>query len=182
MMMKMREKMHTPNRKSQQGIVLIVSLLILLVLTMLGISAISNTSMEERMSNNFQQSMVAFQASESTISDVIMNGDETSPSYSNAVDANGVSDDPLLNARNAGIGATTTVTYNANPNNLMNGVAVSTTATISYQGQMVCPLGSSISDVTCDSFEISTDTTVNAATTGQSHVQGILRGVPTPTS
>ncbi len=173
--------MFRPYKNSQQGVVLIISLLILLVLTMIGISAISNTSMEERMSNNFQQSMMAFQASESAISKTIMNGDETDPAYSAAYDANGKSADPLLNALNAGIKTTTTTTtYNADPGNHLRGAALATTTTISYQSDMVCPNGTSFGTTICRSFEISTDTTIAASTAGPRHIQGILRAAPTP--
>jgi type IV pilus assembly protein PilX len=50
--------------KQQAGSVLIVSLVILLVLTLLGLSGMSNTVMQERMAGNMQESMSAFQAAE----------------------------------------------------------------------------------------------------------------------
>lgn len=48
----------------QSGSVLIVSLVILLVLTLLGLSGMSNTVLQERMAGNLQESMSAFQAAE----------------------------------------------------------------------------------------------------------------------
>lgn len=174
--MMMRETMHTSNKNTQQGIVLIVSLLILLVLTMIGISAISNTSMEERMSNNFQQSMVAFQASESTIQQVIVagnpggNGANNNPFFD-------PDNDPLATAISAGIGATsTTVTRDMDPQNNLN-ATLNTTATISYQGaSQLCP--GYDENVSCLQFEIHADTTFDNVVTGPRHVQGIERPAP----
>ena len=55
------------SNESQRGAVLIISLLILVVLTVLGISAMSSTSIEERMSLNLRDREVAFQAAEATL-------------------------------------------------------------------------------------------------------------------
>jgi len=51
----------------QYGMVLITSLLILLVLTLLGLASIQNTSMEERMAGNLRAENVAFQAAEAAL-------------------------------------------------------------------------------------------------------------------
>ncbi|MDZ4263377.1 MAG: PilX N-terminal domain-containing pilus assembly protein [Pseudomonadota bacterium] len=173
--------MFRPDKKSQQGVVLIVSLLILLVMTMIGISALSNTSMEERMSNNFQQSMIAFQASESAIAQTIMKGDEVSPSYSKVRDTNGISADPLLSALDAGLNTTTTtLTYNGDPGSHLRGATLSTVTTVSYQGENVCASGTSIGTTTCLRYELRSDTKIAASTTGPRHIQGILRESLTP--
>lgn len=168
----------SPN-KSQHGIVLVVSLLILLVLSIIGISAISNTSMEERMSNNFQQSMMAFQASESAINEVILKGDKESPSYNDARDTNGISADPLLAAVDAGINTTTTsVAYDADPNRQLP-TTLTSTATVSYLGSgNACFNDSSPEGWICSRFEITTDTRMGGNATGPKHIQGVDR--PTP--
>ena len=51
----------------QRGMVLITSLIILLVLTLLGLASIQNTSMEERMAGNLRAENVAFQAAEAAL-------------------------------------------------------------------------------------------------------------------
>ncbi len=164
------------HKNRQQGVVLIISLLILLVMTMLGISAISNTSMEERMSNNFQQSMIAFQASESTIQSVFVAGDPggtgaaINPFY---VSAN----DPLKTALTSGINTTTTtVTKNMDPQSKLK-ATLSTTATVSYTGAaQLCPgYGAGVN---CLKFEVNTRTTIGGAGTGPNHVQGLERPAP----
>ncbi len=55
--------------KNQQGAVLIVSMLILLILTILGITAMSTTTLEEKMTSNFKQRQIAFQSASSALRD-----------------------------------------------------------------------------------------------------------------
>lgn len=51
----------------QTGAVLVVSLLILLVMTVLGVAAMGTTTLQERMANNNRQQQVAFQAAEAAL-------------------------------------------------------------------------------------------------------------------
>lgn len=51
----------------QHGVVLIVGLLLLLVLTMLGVTAMRSALLEERMTGNVQDNTVAFQAAEAAL-------------------------------------------------------------------------------------------------------------------
>jgi Tfp pilus assembly protein PilX len=51
----------------QRGVVLVVSLLILLVLTLLGISSLDSSVMEEKMASNAQTASSTFQAADSAI-------------------------------------------------------------------------------------------------------------------
>jgi type IV pilus assembly protein PilX len=57
-----------PGRR-QQGVVLVVSLLMLMVLTMIGLAATRSTTLEERMTANQNDSAVAFQAAEAALRD-----------------------------------------------------------------------------------------------------------------
>lgn len=50
--------------KNQHGIVLIVSLTILMVMTLIGVSAMKTSSMQERMSGNSRDYQIAFEAAE----------------------------------------------------------------------------------------------------------------------
>ncbi len=54
-------------RADQQGAVLVISLIILVILTILGISAMQTTSLEERMAGNMRDRNIAFQAAEATL-------------------------------------------------------------------------------------------------------------------
>jgi len=49
---------------AQKGIALFVSLVLLLVLTIVGVSSVQSTSLEERMARNAHDSVLAFQAAE----------------------------------------------------------------------------------------------------------------------
>ena len=71
---------NTARLPNQQGSVLIISLLILLVLTIIGATALNSTVMEEKMSSNFQQGNIAFQAAESGINRTYINIAQTSDS------------------------------------------------------------------------------------------------------
>jgi type IV pilus assembly protein PilX len=51
----------------QHGAILIVSLLMLLVMTLIGVTAVSTTTLEEKMAGNARQRQLAFQAAESAL-------------------------------------------------------------------------------------------------------------------
>ncbi|HDK45694.1 MAG TPA: PilX protein, partial [Actinobacteria bacterium] len=68
--------------KKQRGTALIVSLLILLVLTILGVAAMSTTTMEEKMAGNSRKIDLAFQSAESALRDA-----QTDPAIKNDLTA-----------------------------------------------------------------------------------------------
>ena len=53
----------------QRGVALFISLVLLLVLTIIGVSSVQTTSLEVRMTRNEHDSMLAFQAAESALRD-----------------------------------------------------------------------------------------------------------------
>lgn len=55
------------NLTKQKGSVLILSLMILVVLTMIGVSSMSSSSLQEKMAGNFRDREIAFQAAEMTL-------------------------------------------------------------------------------------------------------------------
>ena len=57
----------------QQGSALVISLLILLVLTIIGVTALNSTVMEEKMASNFQTGNTAYQAAESAVNQTFAN-------------------------------------------------------------------------------------------------------------
>lgn len=57
----------------QNGIVLVVGLVFLLVLTILGVTSLRTTTLEQRMAGNMQQRTVAFQDAETRIAMLISN-------------------------------------------------------------------------------------------------------------
>lgn len=60
--------MHNP-RSAERGAVLVTSLLILLVLTIIGITAMQTTRMQERMAGNARDVSLAFQGAEAALRD-----------------------------------------------------------------------------------------------------------------
>lgn len=55
--------------RTQRGVALFISLVLLLILTIIGVSAVQTTTMETRMARNEHDSMLAFQAAESALRD-----------------------------------------------------------------------------------------------------------------
>lgn len=53
----------------QAGAVLVISLLILLIMTLIGVTAMSTTSLEEKMAGNMRDKNTALQASEASLED-----------------------------------------------------------------------------------------------------------------
>jgi type IV pilus assembly protein PilX len=60
---------YVTSKHRQHGAVLIVTLLFLVILTMLGVTAMTGTTFEERMAGNARDSGVAFQAAEAALRD-----------------------------------------------------------------------------------------------------------------
>jgi type IV pilus assembly protein PilX len=57
----------TFDRSRQRGVALFISLVLLLVLTIIGVSAVQTTSLEERMARNSHDSVLAFQSAEAAL-------------------------------------------------------------------------------------------------------------------
>lgn len=58
----------TPQRR-QEGAILVIALLFLVLLTIIGVSSISGVTLEEKMASNLREQNVAFQAAESALRD-----------------------------------------------------------------------------------------------------------------
>ena len=82
-----RHKVLSPLLRRQQGVVLIVSLVLLLVLTILGIAAIQSTSLEERMAGNQRSHQLAFEAAEAGLrqGEQALNGLASLPPFDGSV-------------------------------------------------------------------------------------------------
>ena len=57
------------HKPSQRGAILIVSLLLLLVMTLIGVTAVSTTTLQEKMAGNNRQRQLAFQAAGAALRD-----------------------------------------------------------------------------------------------------------------
>lgn len=56
-------------RQTERGAVLVVAMIFLLILTLLGITAMSTTTLQERMAGNLRDNNLAFQSAESALRD-----------------------------------------------------------------------------------------------------------------
>lgn len=65
----MKHSFAKPIEDGERGSALIVSLLILIVLSMLGLTAVRTTTLEEKMAGNLRDDDLAFQAAESALRD-----------------------------------------------------------------------------------------------------------------
>lgn len=63
----MSSQAHRQRRQTETGAVLVVSLVFLLVLTLIGLSGLQVTSLEEKMSGNMRDRNLAFQGAESAL-------------------------------------------------------------------------------------------------------------------
>jgi type IV pilus assembly protein PilX len=87
------------NKQKQEGIVLFMSLVMLLLLTVLGVSSIQTTSLQQRMARNANDGNLAFQAAELALRDgenllqalnsLIVFGDAGAPGTLGPNEANG---------------------------------------------------------------------------------------------
>lgn len=69
-----RRQIQINTAHNQKGIVLIVCLVILVVMTVLGVSTMTSSTLEERMASNSQSMMTTFQATESAIASTLADG------------------------------------------------------------------------------------------------------------
>jgi type IV pilus assembly protein PilX len=96
---------------SQNGAALITALIMLVILTLLGLSSISTATMEERMAANAQEINRAFQAASTGLE--IVFSDETAFDTSLTIASDGTANDKYIKSDTT-IGGTGTYAYNAN--------------------------------------------------------------------
>ena len=162
---------------SQQGSILVVSLLILLVLTVIGVTALNDSVIEEKMSSNFQTGFTAFQATESAINLTFIQVSQTDDLFTAASDAanaadpawptvihnmNRSSDGENTNA-NGNMSMRTEIRYEKETNETTTGEGTSININDSYPGEL---------------YEIVATGTVPNTNVSRTHIQGVLRRLP----
>lgn len=159
-------------KPSQRGAALIVSLLFLLILTIIGLSSLSNSGLEARMAHNFQLKNTVFHAAESSIDTVIFRGDKGSfaqpnPTYS-------LANDKIEEALNDGTATLALTDGDLDPDGFLADAALSSTSTVTYlRLNEFCPGGGS-----CYEYSISAQATINATSTTAVHQQDISVTAP----
>ena len=136
----------------QSGSVLVIGLLMMLVMMVIGVTAVSTSSLEERMASNAQNAMISFQAAETAIQGTA--GDVTALIDSMA-------------------GTPETRTFNI-------ATGVSSNSTVTYVGPTSLPgfsMGSS-SSISGHLFDINGVGQVTAVNARANHDQGLVRVGP----
>lgn len=141
-----------------------------MVITMIGVTAVSTSVLEGRMAHNLLHSMYAFQAAESAIEDTIRAGDPFDPAYIEAAD-------PTLIAFNTGAATV----YNppmANYQLPITNAVITAPSTVNQTGAGgICP-GYSAGDYMCIPFQINTVATIDTSNAAINNIQGVERLMP----
>ncbi len=135
----------------QRGIALIASLLMLLVMTLIGLSAMERTMTEEKMASNSQQKAMTFQAAETAIQQFLDGSNDVV--YTNSIN-----------------GEDTTISYH------QDGDTISISASMEYIGETMV-LGNSVGDVGYE-FELTGVGSIAGTSASSTNVQGVLYIMP----
>lgn len=164
--------MNISSQHKQKGAVLVVSLMMLLVLTVIGVTGLSNTTLEERMSSNFHHTTLAYQAAESALENFFIASDPEvsgNPFYV-------LADDPMVDATNAGIDdESTVVTYD--PEGHLTNASLNTSTTVIYKGDKNCP-STTFGEIICTEIQARANATIAATNTSKTHILGLERPMP----
>ncbi|AND68643.1 hypothetical protein ATSB10_11890 [Dyella thiooxydans] len=60
-------RLSLPHARHQRGVALVVALLLLLLITIVGLAAVRSTTMQQKMTSNFLDRQIAFQAAEAAL-------------------------------------------------------------------------------------------------------------------
>lgn len=159
-------------KPSQQGAALILSLLFLLILTIIGLSSLSNSGLEARMAHNFQLKNTVFHAVESSIDTVILRGDKGSfaqpnPTYS-------LANDKVEEALNDGTATLDLTDADLDPGDFLADAALTSRSTVTYiRLNEFCRGGGS-----CYEYNIAATANINATSATATHNQGISVTAP----
>jgi hypothetical protein len=161
---------------TQHGVVMVVTLLLLLVLSIMGLSAVSNATMEERMSGNFLHQTLAHQAAESAISSIVIAADPGRTAYRTDADL-------LAGAERADAAGVNLAQRHGTGGNA--GLEIDSLSTVTYHGagQGLCA-GVSLnldSSLGCHRYEVRTQAQTDSSGTRVSHLQGLVRVGPRAT-
>lgn len=164
--------------KKQQGSVLVISLLILLVLTIIGATALNDSVMEEKMASNFQTGNTAYQSAESAVNRTFVTIANNYNLVQQAMTANDLANQngtaPVWPTTPAHVMAGSSA--GANP-----GASSATTlnSTVSYHGP---GLGENCSIRLCGAevVRVAGTGTVNNTNVSRTHFLGVKKNKPAP--
>ena len=165
---------------NQQGSVLTFSLLILLVITIIGATALNNTVTEEKMSANYQNGQLAFQAAESSINKTLLQ-----------IEQNRVLVEKAIQAKNDAIANTEPDWPAVAPSDLVDNsdtanprTQTTLNATVRYVGENFFPAaGCSVAigkNTSCKAVvvDVKGSGTVSGTSITRTHIQGAQKQIP----
>jgi type IV pilus assembly protein PilX len=159
-------------KPSQRGAALIVSLLFLLILTIIGLSSLSNSGLEARMAHNFQLKNTVFHAAESSIDTIIFRGDKGSFGHPNPTYS--LANDKIEEALNDGTATLDLADGDLDPDGFLADAALTSTSTVTYlRLNEFCRGGGS-----CFEYNIAATANINATSATATHNQGISVTAP----
>jgi Tfp pilus assembly protein PilX len=161
------------SKYKQNGAVLVVSLLLLLVLTVIGVTGLSNTNLEERMSGNFHHTTLVYQSAESALEQIYLSSNpETTdnPFYT-------IANDPMISAINAGEDPDDPTVVSATFNGDLKSASLSTSTTVLFDGMKNCP-ETTFGEVICSKIQARAQADITATNTTATHVLGMERAMP----
>ena len=164
-----------PAHSQQQGIALVVGLILLLVATLLGITAIRSTTQQERMAANAQQQITTFQIAESAIRRMMgeLRGQITPPADTTR--------SPIIAALNPASPVVSSETTRTPQGGVTSGVTANAVITyVNTSGASGYRLGVEQGSFVCYNFNITSTATQAGSNAFDQHIQGVCRVGPRP--
>ena len=150
--------------KKQQGVVLIVALIMLLVITIIGVSAVSRSSIGTQVAGNSMYSMLVYQGAESAI-------------------ARSMTGTNQKNIKAAAIASPLDISTQLPAEAVTGGGTMVSRGTVSAIGKFDCPIVSgmaSSSSIKCNMFEVDIQTNLAATAANAKHAEGRAIYLPSP--
>lgn len=149
------------NHKNQQGAVMFIAIIMLLVLTIVGVTAVNSSGIKTQVAGNSMFSMLVYQGAESALA----RSSDLNNLFSSMPVAPAEMDIP------AGL---------LPPENVTAGATLSSKGTVTYEGDgKVCPVtsgsasSSDLSGYTCHRYRVRVESRIQATNARDTHVKGI---------
>ncbi len=150
---------HIPH--AQKGSALLFSMIFLVLLTVLGISAMGTSKMELRMAHNYQLDNDGFNFTESAVNTILYWAKRNGPNYDPAVDI-------IDNVVGGGVAPATVLDAGVlDPQDRLKGANPSSNVTVAFLRPLQhCPGGGS-----CNEYTITVTTTIPGTAVNETHTQ-----------
>lgn len=145
------------NYKKQKGVVLLVAIVLLLVITIIGVTAVNSSSIKTQVAGNSMFSMLVYQGAESALS--------KATNFNNTIDSVILAPGELI------------IPGAVLPDeNITAGATLNSTASITYEGIFDCPINSgriSSTMVKCRLFKVDATSRIRATNARSHHIKGV---------